>query len=255
MLEIIRIPVLNDNYVWLIHTRDGLTAVVDPAVSEPVMAEINAQRWTLTHILNTHHHADHTGGNLALKELTNCTIVGPSADQARIPGIDVEVGDGETYQLGSVTAEVLDIPGHTHGHIAYHFAQDDALFCGDTLFALGCGRVFEGTMEQMWSSLSKIATLPSSTKVYCAHEYTQANGRFALSIEPNNRKLISRMEQIDRMRAEGIPTVPSILGDEFDTNPFLRPYSDEIQETLDLKGARLVEVFTKTRLLKDSFKG
>ena len=255
MLEIIRIPVLNDNYVWLIHTRDGLTAVVDPAVSEPVMAEINARRWTLTHILNTHHHADHTGGNLALKELTNCTIVGPSADQARIPGIDVEVGDGETYQLGSATAEVLDIPGHTHGHIAYHFAQDDTLFCGDTLFALGCGRVFEGTMEQMWSSLSKIATLPPSTKVYCAHEYTQANGRFALSIEPNNRKLISRMEQIDRMRAEGIPTVPSILGEEFDTNPFLRPYSDEIQETLGLKDARLVEVFTKTRLLKDSFKG
>ncbi len=253
-LEIHQIPVLQDNYVYLAHDAAGdATAVVDPAVAGPVFEVLEAKGWTLTHILNTHHHGDHVGGNMELKEGTGCTIVGPGADAARIPGIDVELGDGDSYRIGEAEAKVFFVPGHTRGHIAYWFPESTALFCGDTLFALGCGRLFEGTPQQMWASLSRLTELPDETRVYCAHEYTQANARFALSVEPGNPDLQARAAEIDRMRAQGIPTVPSTLGDERATNPFLRPDSENLQRTVGLLGGELAAVFAETRRRKDVF--
>ena len=254
MLEIHQIPVLSDNYVYLAHdAASGMTAVVDPATTDEVFEALSGKGWTLTHILNTHHHMDHVGGNQVLKDATGCTIVGPRADAERIPGIDVEVGDGETYALGSSSAKVFDVPGHTRGHIAYWFGDSDALFCGDTLFALGCGRMFEGTAEQMWSSLSKFLDLPGETQIYCAHEYTQSNAAFAVTVEPGNQALADRKAQIDAYRAEGKRTVPSSLAEELATNPFLRPDSVDLQRTLGLEGADLVTVFAETRKRKDNF--
>lgn len=204
-LDIVRIPVLNDNYVWLMREpQGGVVAVVDPAVAGPVLAEAARRRWRITHILNTHHHGDHVGGNREIKEeATGCTIVGPRRDRARIPGIDVEVDDGERYRLGGAEADVFFVPGHTSGHIAYAFREQKALFCGDTLFALGCGRLFEGTPQQMWTSLSRLRALPDDMRVYCAHEYTQSNARFAMTVEADNDKLLKRSAAIDAARAKG----------------------------------------------------
>lgn len=255
-LDIVQIPVLSDNYVYLVRDpTTAMTAVVDPAVGEPVMAELARRGWSLTHILNTHHHGDHVGANLELKAATGCTIVGPKADQARIPGIDIALGDGDSYFLGSAEAKVFDVPGHTRGHIAYWFADDKALFCGDTLFALGCGRLFEGTPRQMWTSLSKFLDLPDDTRVYCAHEYTESNGRFALSVEPGNTALQARMNEVRTLRTQGRPTVPSTLGEEKATNPFLRPHSAEIQRRVGVSGDDWAAVLGATRALKDNFRG
>ncbi|MDA5193037.1 hydroxyacylglutathione hydrolase [Govanella unica] len=255
-LDIIQIPVLNDNYIYLLRDEaTGATGVVDPAVSAPVLAELARRGWSLSHILNTHHHSDHVGGNLALKAATGCVIVGPRADQDRIPGIDITLGDGDSWFLGASEAKIFDVPGHTRGHIAYWFADSDALFCGDTLFAMGCGRLFEGTAQQMWTSLTKFLALPDATRVYCAHEYTEANGRFALHVEPGNSALVARMADVRRLRAEGLPTVPSTLGLERATNPFLRPDSALLQQTIGLPGADLVSVFARTRHMKDEFRG
>ncbi len=254
MLVIQQIPVLSDNYVYLAHDpATGATAVVDPAVAAPVMAALDDKGWRLSHILNTHHHGDHVGGNLEIKAATGCTVVGPRADSSRIPGIDVAVADGETYALGSAEAQVFDVPGHTRGHIAYWFADSAALFCGDTLFALGCGRLFEGTAAQMWTSLCKLRALPADTRVYCAHEYTQANARFALSVEPDNADLVARAARIDELRARGEPTVPSTLGEERATNPFLRADAPGLKTALDLADADPVTVFAETRHRKDVF--
>ncbi|NVJ97005.1 MAG: hydroxyacylglutathione hydrolase [Alphaproteobacteria bacterium] len=254
MLEIVQIPVLSDNYLYLIHDPvSEETAVVDPAVEDAVVAALESRGWQLTHIFNTHHHWDHTGANLALKERYQTTIVGPSADRDRIPGIDIAVGEGDKAYLGDVAANVFDVPGHTRGHIAYHFVDDRALFCGDTLFAMGCGRLFEGTPDQMWQSLSKLLALPDETDVYCAHEYTLSNGKFALSVEPENLALVARMAEVEAARKRGEPTVPSKLGLEKATNPFLRPMSDEIQETLGMLGAPWPKVFGEIRTRKDNF--
>lgn len=247
-------PCLSDNYGFLIHDPDtGETATIDTPDAAEILKQLDAKGWRLTHIFNTHHHADHAGGNLALKAKTGCTIVGPRAEQQRIPGIDKAVGEGDRVKLGTREARVFDVPGHTAGHIAYWFADEGVAFVGDTLFALGCGRLFEGTPEQMWSSLSKLAALPPDTKVYCAHEYTQSNARFALTVEPGNAALQARAKDIDAARAAGRPTVPSTIGLELATNPFLRPASDNLQATVGLAGRGAVEVFAKTRQLKDQF--
>jgi hydroxyacylglutathione hydrolase len=253
-LEIEQIPVLKDNYVYLVHEPQAdRVGVVDPAVHEPVLRRLADKGWRLTHVINTHHHADHTGGNLALKAATGCQIVGPRADRDRIPGIDVEVGDGESWRFGAAEAQVFDVPGHTRGHIAYWFRDADALFCGDTLFALGCGRLFEGTPDQMWRSLSKLRSLPDATRVYCAHEYTQSNARFALTVERDNVALVERSKRIDGLRAKGVPTVPSTLGEERATNPFLRADQPGVARGIGLADADPVAVFAAVRLAKDRF--
>ncbi|MDX1580221.1 MAG: hydroxyacylglutathione hydrolase [Alphaproteobacteria bacterium] len=254
MLEIRQIPALSDNYIYLAHDpATGATAVVDPATTKGVFEAAEAEGWTITHILNTHHHPDHVGGNMEIKERTGCTVVGPKPDAGRIPGIDVEVDEGDTYTLGEQKAQVFFVPGHTSGHIAFYFADSKALFCGDTLFAMGCGRLFEGTPEQMWDSLKKLLALPDETLVYCAHEYTQANAAFAVTVEPQNEALQARKKQVDEMRAEGQRTVPSKLGEERRTNPFLRPDSEMIRETLGMMQADEVEVFAEVRRRKDNF--
>ncbi len=253
-LVVEQIPVLNDNYIYVLHEPStGCTAAVDPAVPEPVSALLAAKGWRLTHILNTHHHGDHTGGNLTLKRDTGCTIVGARADAARIPGIDVEVGEGDAFMLGAAAAAVMDVPGHTAGHIAYWFPDSRALFCGDTLFALGCGRLFEGSPEQMWRSLDKLRGLPGETLVYCAHEYTQANARFARTVERDNPLLLDRIHRIDALRGRGMPTVPSRLDEEKDTNPFLRADLDSLQRAVGLPGAAADQVFAEVRRRKDAF--
>lgn len=254
MLEIVQIPVLSDNYLYVVRDHEsGETAIVDPAVEEPAIALFEERGWTPNYILNTHHHFDHVGANLALKEKYGLTIIGPAADRDRIPGIDVAVGEGDDVYLGDVKATVFDVPGHTRGHIAYHFEQDQALFCGDTLFAMGCGRLFEGTPEQMWQSLSKFTALPDETRVYCAHEYTEANAAFALSVERGNPALEDRVKTVKAMRANGQPTIPTTIGLEKATNPFLRPMELSLQETIDMIGAPIVAVFAETRLRKDKF--
>ena len=227
-LEIIRIPVLSDNYVWLVHEPEsGETMAVDPAVAEPVLAEANTHGWTITQIWNTHWHPYHTGGNAAIKEATGCVITGPEAESARIPTLDRKVKEGDIVKLGAVAARVLDVPAHTAGHIAFHFADDQAAFVGDTLFAMGCGRLFEGTAEQMFTNMRKLEALGDDTRIYCAHEYTQSNGRFALTVEPDNAALIARMDQVNAMRERDEPTVPTTIALERATNPFMRAGSVE----------------------------
>jgi hydroxyacylglutathione hydrolase len=225
-LEIVRIPVLSDNYVWLVHEPvSGETMAVDPAVAEPVLAEAQQRGWQITQIWNTHWHPDHTGGNAAIREATGCTITGPAAEAERIPTLDRLVSEGDSIALGSVTARVLDVPAHTAGHIAYHFAEDRAAFVGDTLFAMGCGRLFEGTAEQMFVNMRKLEVLGDETRIYCAHEYTMSNGRFALTVEPENVALVSRMAEVTAMRERGEPTVPTTIALERATNPFMRASS------------------------------
>ncbi len=253
-LEIHQFPCLSDNYGFLIHDPEQqVTATIDTPEVAAIEAALSEKGWALTHILNTHHHFDHAGGNLELKEKTGCHIVGPRAESARIPGIDTQVGDGDQVSFGQFTAKVFDVPGHTSGHIAYWFESEGVAFVGDTLFALGCGRLFEGTAQQMWTSLQKLMALPDDTTVYCAHEYTQANAKFALTVEPGNDALVARSEEIDRLRAQGTPTVPTTMGLEKATNPFLRPMSQNLQETVGLVGRDLVDVFAETRRRKDNF--
>ena len=254
MLTIIQIPVLTDNYIYLIHDPvSAETAVIDPALAQPVLDVLDKKGWRLTYILNTHHHWDHVGGNLELKQKTGCKIIAAQSDRDRIPGIDIGVSEDDVISLGSHTARVISTPGHTSGHIVYYFAEDGALFCGDTLFVMGCGRLFEGTPEQMWNSLQKLKALPPSTRIYCTHEYTQTNGRFALSVEPDNPQLQQKMLEVQQLRAENKPTVPSTIEQERATNPFFRADSISIQKTLGMERQSPVSVFTELRKRKDSF--
>src|SRR5690349_2081061 len=193
-LEIVRVPVLSDNYVWLAHEpASGETMAVDPAVAGPVLDAARARGWRITQIWNTHWHPDHTGGNAEIKAATGCTITGPAAEEARIPTLDRQVREGDRVRLGAVEAKVLEVPAHTAGHIAYHFASEQVIFVGDTLFAMGCGRLFEGTAEQMFANMQRLSALPPDTQVYCAHEYTLSNGRYALAAEPDNEAIAARM--------------------------------------------------------------
>lgn len=253
-LEIVLVPALSDNYVYLLHDAGtGATAVVDPAEAAPVEAALTARGWTLTQIVNTHHHHDHIGGNEALKAKYGVPLVGPRAETARIPDMDKTVGDGDMVEVAGHQATVYETPGHTTGHIAFHIADSAALFCGDTLFALGCGRMFEGTPAQFWKSLSTLRALPAETRIYCGHEYTQSNARFALSVDGGNPKLKARAEAIDRLRAANQPTIPSTIADELDTNPFLRADDPAIAAAVGMAGADPVAVFAEIRKRKDSF--
>jgi hydroxyacylglutathione hydrolase len=226
MLEIARIPVLSDNYVWLAHEPgSGETAVIDPAVAEPVLAEAETRGWRITQIWNTHWHPDHTGGNAAIKAATGALVTGPAAEAARIPTLDRQVGEGDRVALGAVEAEVLEVPAHTAGHIAFHLPSEQVVFVGDTLFAMGCGRLFEGTAEQMHSNLQRLAALPPATRAYCAHEYTLSNARFAVTVEPGNQALSKRLAEVEAERAAGGATVPTTIALERATNPFMRASS------------------------------
>lgn len=223
MLEIVRIPVLSDNYVWLVHEpASGEAMAVDPAVAQPVLDEAGRRGWRITQIWNTHWHPDHTGGNAGIKAATGCIVIGPAAEAERIPTLDRLVGEGDRVSLGAVTAQVLAVPAHTAGHIAYHVADEAVAFVGDTLFAMGCGRLFEGTAEQMFDNMRRLAALPDETRIYCAHEYTQSNGRYALVAEPDNVALRERMAAVDAARAAGEATVPTTIALERATNPFMR---------------------------------
>ncbi len=229
-LDIVRIPVLSDNYVWLVHEPvSGETMVVDPAVAAPVLDAAHERGWTITQIWNTHWHPDHTGGNAEIKAATSCTITGPADEAGRIPTLDVHVRGGDTVRLGSVKATVMDVPAHTAGHIAYHFETEHAAFVGDTLFAMGCGRLFEGTAAQMFDNMRKLEALGDDTAIYCAHEYTLSNARFAVTVEPDNVALKQRMSDVVAARERGEATVPTTIALERATNPFMRATSvDEL---------------------------
>ncbi|SCW79764.1 hydroxyacylglutathione hydrolase [Sphingobium faniae] len=227
MLEVVRVPVLSDNYVWLIHDSvSAETVAVDPAVAEPVLQAAAARGWTIGQIWNTHWHGDHVGGNAGIKAAAKawggCTITGPAAEAARIGSLDRTVREGASVGIGDHVARVMEVPAHTAGHIAYHLPDDGMIFVGDTLFAMGCGRLFEGTPAQMFANMQRFAALPDDTTVYCAHEYTQSNGRFALTVEPDNMALRERMEAVDTARARDEATVPTTIGLERDTNIFMR---------------------------------
>ena len=223
MLDVVRIPVLNDNYVWLLHDEASKeTVVVDPAVAGPVLEAAQQRGWTISQIWNTHWHGDHVGGNAAIKAATGCSITGPAAEAEKIGTLDRMVREGDSVRIGAHRAAVLAVPAHTAGHVAYHLADDHMIFVGDTLFAMGCGRLFEGTAAQMFANMQRLAELPDDTIVYCAHEYTQSNGRFALTVEPDNAALHARMAQVDAARLRGEATVPTSIGQERATNIFMR---------------------------------
>jgi hydroxyacylglutathione hydrolase len=252
MLEIHQFPCLNDNYGFLLHDPEsGETICIDTPDAEAYLREAAAKGWRITQIWNTHWHPDHAGGNAAIKAATGCTIVAPRRDAAKIEGIDRTVANGETVPLGGWMADVIDVGGHTLGHVAYHLPQAGVAFVGDSLFALGCGRMFEGTPQQFWASLSRLKALPPETALYCAHEYTQSNARFALHADPDNIELQLYAREIDERRARGEPTVPTQLTRELATNPFLRADQEGMRNRWG--GLDPVETFARLRAAKDNF--
>lgn len=251
-LEIHQFPCLSDNYGVLIRDPEaGVVASIDAPETAAVKAALAEKGWQLTHILTTHYHADHTDGNLPLKEEFGCTIIGPRDEAERVRGIDTKVGDGDSFEFGGHEVKVFGTPGHTSGHITYWIPDSAVAFVGDTLFAMGCGRVFEGTMQEMWNSLEKIAKLPPETILYCGHEYTSANAEFSLTIEPGNAALQARVKEVAALRADGKPTLPTKLSDELATNPFIRVDSAEIRRNLGLENAADWEVFAEVRERKN----
>lgn len=221
-LSIDLIPILQDNYAFLLTTPDGLCAVVDPGDAQPILDVLNARDLTLSYILNTHHHYDHTDGNAALVAATGARIVAPASEKERISGISFPLSEGNIFQFGHFDFHTIETPGHTRGHISFYCPQAGVLFCGDTLFSMGCGRLFEGSAEDQFQSLQKIRALPDETLVYCGHEYTQSNGAFCQSVEPDNKALAQRMNQVTTLREAGTPTIPVSLATEKQTNVFLR---------------------------------
>ncbi|HBQ36769.1 MAG TPA: hydroxyacylglutathione hydrolase [Rhodobacteraceae bacterium] len=253
-LQIVTVACLSDNYAFLLHDPDsGQTALVDAPEAAPIIAELKLRGWNLTQILITHHHYDHIDGVEELRSAYGAKVIGAKADAHRLPRLDTELIEGDTVSIGGNHGVVIDVSGHTIGHIAFHFPRNAALFTADSLMALGCGRLFEGTPAQMWQSLSKLINLPDITMVYSGHEYTQSNASFAYSIEPNNPALKNRILQIIKARSQNMPTVPSLLADEQATNPFLRPDSAEIRTNLGMESASNTAVFTEIRRRKDNF--
>jgi len=253
-LEVNQFPARSDNYGVLIHDPEtGATASIDAPDADSILAALEEKGWTLTHILITHHHGDHTAGNKRLKVLTGCIIVGPKEEARSIPAIDVEVSEGDSVAVGNANGLVIETPGHTRGHISYLFPEDGIVFVGDTLFSVGCGKLLEGDAKTMWSSLSKLAKLPPETKLYCGHEYTDKNCQFALTVEPENDALRARAAEAAALTEKGEPTLPSTIGQELATNPFLRPSSPAIQKRLGMEGRELWEIFGETRKRKDKF--
>jgi hydroxyacylglutathione hydrolase len=239
MLEIVPVPAFTDNYIWLVRDEpSGETAVVDPGDAAPALAETERRGWRVTHVWNTHHHWDHSGGNLAMKEATGCTVSGPAAEN--IPGRDIGLSEGSELRIGEHIGRVMEIPGHTLGHIALVFDEERIAFVGDTLFAMGCGRLFEGTAEQMYNSLQRLSGLPENTALYCGHEYTLANARFAIHAEPDNAAVRERLEQVKALRDAGKITLPTSVAEERETNPFVR--------------ASNPREFARLRAEKDSFR-
>lgn len=255
-LDILRLDALDDNYFWLLRCQEtGDTAVIDPGHAGVVFDACRDRGWSLTHCLLTHHHWDHTDGVAALAEAFGCTVIGSAADAHRLPSLSRTVSGGDTVRFGNSTAQVMAVPGHTTGHIAYWFPEDRALFCGDTLFALGCGRMFEGTPEQFWTSLLSLRALPDDTRVYCAHEYTLSNWRFAQSLDPDNAALASLGKTLHHLRSNGEATVPTLLAEEKRFNPFLRADDPAVQASVGLSGQSPVEVFAELRSRKNTFRG
>lgn len=241
-LQVVGVPALSDNYVWLIHDADtGETVVVDPAEAAPVLAAADRRGWRIGQVWNTHWHPDHTAGNQGVKDAHGAIVTAPAAEAEKIPTADRLVAEGDAVTIGAHRAMIWETPAHTAGHISYHFADDAIAFVGDTMFAMGCGRLFEGTPEQMHAALQRLAALPPETVIYCAHEYTLSNARFAAHVEPDNAAVAERLAEVERLRAGGQPTVPTTIGAERATNPFVRVDS----------AAALAE----RRAAKDSFKG
>lgn len=256
-LEIIQYLVLNDNYNYLLRDEaTGTTAVVDPSMMLPTMKVLNQRDLRLNYVLQTHHHYDHVDGTPPLSRLIpDLKVVGPKDEHKRFPCQAIELNDGDVFELGETPIRLLSVPGHTSSHCAYYIESIPAVFSGDALFTIGCGRIFEGSFETMYNSLQKLADLPPETKLYCAHEYTLENGAFALSIEPGNQDLVKRLEVAERLRSDNLPTVPSTIAEELKTNPFLRCDSPEIKNNIGLPSGSEVEVFEKIRKMKNSFKG
>jgi hydroxyacylglutathione hydrolase len=249
-MEIEIVPCLTDNYAYLVKSGDQV-AVVDPSEAAPVQNALERRNWRPQFILNTHHHNDHVGGNLALKAAYGAKIVGPGKDAARIPGLDIGVDETTGWHFAGHPVQVLEVPGHTRGAIA--FVMEGHAFTGDTLFAMGCGRLFEGDPSTMWASLSKLMRLSDGTSIYCGHEYTESNGRFALTVEPENAALVERMDEVKMLRAQGRPTIPSTMAREKETNPFLRAGSPAIRRNFGMANASDADVFAEARKRKDRF--
>ena len=253
-LDLVTVPCLSDNYAYLIHdAATGATACIDVPEAAPILAALAERDWKLSHILITHHHHDHVGGVAALAGATGARVIGAAADAHRLPPLDEAVAEGDTVRVGMAEGRVLDVSGHTVGHVAFHFADSALVFTADSLMALGCGRLFEGDAATMWRSLSKLAALPPDTLVCSGHEYTAANARFALSIEPGNPALVARAAAIEAARAEGRPTVPSLLSEELATNQFLRAATPEVRAAVGLPDGPDAAVFAAVRARKDRF--
>ena len=253
-MQITPVPCLNDNYAYVIEDNNSKTiGVVDPSEALPIISFLNKRNLKLNYILNTHHHFDHIGGNEELKKLYNAKVVGFLGDEHRIPGIDITLKDNEKWYFGNSLIKIFHIPGHTLGHICFFFEKEKVVFTGDTLFSLGCGRIFEGDHKQMLTSLNIIKKLPKNTKIYCGHEYTYKNAEFCMLYDSNNTYLKKKFEVVKKLRSNNLPTIPTTLEDELKANIFLRCDQKDLKIKLNMENQEDYKVFQKVRDLKDSF--